>query len=69
MYKVIRLFADLLDDNHIYKPGDIFPREGLEVTAERYRELASGLNKQGKPLIVKVEEPKKTPAKKKAAKK
>ena len=69
MYKVIRLFADLEDDNRIYKIGDIFPHEGLEVTAERYKELESGLNKHGKPLIVKVYEPKKTPAKKKAAKK
>lgn len=69
MYKVIRLFADLEDGGHIYQIGDIFPREGLEVSAERYKELESGLNKHGKPLIEKVDEPKKTPAKKKAAKK
>lgn len=56
MYKVIKLFADLQDNNHEYNEGDIFPREGLEVKPERYEELEGSNNKQGKPLIVKVEE-------------
>lgn len=50
-YKVIYPFADLLDDNYIYNPGDEFPREGVIVGAERLAELAGSNNKIGKPLI------------------
>ncbi len=64
MYKVIKLFADLQDNNHVYNGGDTFPRYGVEVTEERLAELASCNNKQGVPLIEKVDEaPKKAPAK------
>lgn len=56
MYKVIKLFADLHDNDHVYQPGDVFPREGITVTAERLAELAGSKNKQGVPLIEKVEE-------------
>lgn len=56
MYKVIKLFADLQDKNHVYTKGDTFPREGLEVTEERIKELAGSNNKQGTPLIKLVEE-------------
>lgn len=55
-YKVIHYFTDLQDFNHPYKVGDIFPRLGLKVSNERLEELASSKNKQGKPLIEKVEE-------------
>ncbi len=55
MYKVIKLFADLHDNDHVYQPGDVFPREGITVTAERLAELAGSKNKQGVPLIEKVE--------------
>lgn len=58
-YKVIRYFTDLQDNNHPYNAGDIFPREGLEVSKERFEELAGRDNKQGAPLIRKIEEPKK----------
>ena len=44
MYKVIKLFADLQDNNHVYEVGDIFPREGLKVSEARLAEL--GLNKE-----------------------
>lgn len=70
MYKVIKLFADLQDDNHVYNIGDIFPRSGVEVTEERLAELASCNNKQGVPLIEKVEDaemPKKAPKRVKKA--
>lgn len=60
MYKVIKLFADLQDKNHEYKPGDVFPREGLKVTDKRLEELAGSNNKQGVPLIEKIED--ETPA-------
>ena len=56
MYKVISYFTDLQDFNHPYKVGDTFPRLGLKVSNERLEELASSKNKQGKPLIEKVEE-------------
>lgn len=51
MYKVIKLFADLQDDNYIYKEGDVYPRKGLEVTEERIAELAGSNNLQHQPLI------------------
>lgn len=53
MHKVIERFADLQDGNHIYNAGDMFPREGLEVTEERIAELAGYNNKQHRPLIEK----------------
>lgn len=51
MYKVIKYFTDLQDDNHPYNVGDDYPREGLEVTKERIAELSSSNNKRGEPLI------------------
>lgn len=55
MYKVIKFFVDLQDNNHPYNVGDAFPRKGLEVTEERLAELAGSDNKQGVPLIELVE--------------
>lgn len=55
MYKVIKHFTDLQDNNHPYNVGDIFPREGLEVKPERFAELAGSNNKQKTPLIELVE--------------
>lgn len=66
-YKVIKFFTDLQDNNHPYNEGDIFPRSGVTVTAERLKELSSSDNRQHVPLIKAVEE-KKTRAKKTAAK-
>ena len=59
MYKVIKLFTDLQDDNFKYEVGDEYPRVGLEVTDERIAELSGKNNKQGVPLIKKVRQPKK----------
>ena len=63
MYKVIKHFVDLQDNNHKYDIGDIYPRKGLNVLQSRINELASSKNKQKTPLIEeipeKVEEPKK----------
>ncbi len=56
MYKVIKFFMDLQDKKHAYNVGDEYPRKGLEVSAERIAELAGKENKQGVPLIEKVEE-------------
>ena len=67
-YKVIHYFTDLQDFNHPYNVGDIYPRIGLNVTDARLSELASDRNKQGKPLIEKVEEVRKTEFSKKIEK-
>lgn len=66
MYKVIKDFTDLQDNNYVYKKNDIFPRKGFDVLPSRINELATSKNKQGQPLIEEVEE---TPKKKKSAKK
>lgn len=46
---------DLQDDRYVYKQGDTFPREGLEVSEERIKELSTINNKLGEVLIQKVE--------------
>ena len=70
MYKVIKYFVDLKDNNHEYNAGDVYPREGYTPTAERIAELSGSDNLQKQPLIVKVAEAEKAaPKKKPAAKK
>ena len=65
MYKVIKSFTDLQDNNYVYSVGDTFPRNGVEVGAERVAELSSDKNLQGVPLIEEVvEKPKRTRKKK-----
>ena len=65
MYKVIKYFTDLQDNNYAYYVGDTFPRNGVEVGAERIAELSSDKNLQGVPLIEEVaEKPKRTRKKK-----
>lgn len=69
MYKVIKYFTDLHDNNYPYNVGDTFPRCGVTVSEGRLAELASDSNKQGTPLIQLVNEDKpKKPATKKAKK-
>lgn len=55
MYKVIHQFLDLKDENHHYKVGDAYPRNGKRASAKRVAELSGSDNKIGKPLIEKVE--------------
>ncbi len=55
-YKVINYFTDLQDNNHAYNVGDAFPRKGKEVSKERLTELSNASNRQGKPLIERVDE-------------
>ena len=65
MYKVIKSFTDLQDNNYAYYVGDKFPRNGVEVDAERIAELSSDKNRLGVPLIEAIEEkPKRTRKKK-----
>ena len=54
MYQVVITFKDLQDDGHVYKVGDVFPREGHEVSDERITELSSTDNKRGVVLIKEV---------------
>ena len=70
MYKVIRYFTDLQDDNRPYNVGDVFPHKGCgyPVTEQRLAELASRNNLQKTPLIRYVEEPVKKPAAKRTKK-
>ncbi len=55
-YKAIHYFKDLQDDAHAYKAGNTYPRRGLKVSEERIAELLSSENKQGRPVIEKVED-------------
>ena len=65
MYKVIKSFTDLQDNNYAYCMGDTFPHNGVEVDAERIAELASDKNRLGIPLIEEIaEKPKRTRKKK-----
>ena len=65
MYKVIKSFTDLKDNNYAYYVGDTFPHNGVEVDAERIAELASDKNRLCVPLIEEVtEKPKRTRNKK-----
>lgn len=55
-YKVLKYFEDLQDDRYPYHEGDIFPRDGFDVSEERIAELSSDANRRGKPLIEKVDD-------------
>ena len=65
MYKVIKHFTDLQDNNFAYDVGDEYPRKGVSVLQSRINELASNKNRRGEPLIVEIEEPKAEEPKKK----
>ena len=63
MFRVIKHFTDMQDNNFAYQVGDEYPRKGMSVLPSRIKELASDKNRQGVPLIEeipeKAEEPKK----------
>ena len=56
MYKVIKFFTDLQDNQHPYYVGDVYPREGVTVNQKRFDELSSNKNRQKTPLIKKVDD-------------
>lgn len=60
-YTVIEYFEDLQDNRYAYHVGDVFPREGVVVSAKRLEELSTNKNKRKRPLIAVVDEPKETP--------
>ena len=57
MYRVIKYFTDLQDNDYAYNVGDVYPRQGIVVSGERIAELASSENRQKTPLIEAVDEP------------
>ena len=63
MYTVIAYFEDLQDNSFAYNVGDKYPRNGIETTDERIKELATAQNRRKIPLIKKVEEKPKKPKK------
>ena len=56
MFKVVKRFYDLKDNNHAYYEGDIFPHNKVKVSEKRIAELSSNKNKMGVPLIVEIPE-------------
>lgn len=54
MYKAIKSFTDLQDNNYKYHTGDTFPRDGYEVSAERLHELLTDANRRHTPMIVEI---------------
>ena len=68
MYKVIKHFTDMQDNNYAYDPTDparnIYPRKGLSVLPSRIKELASDKNRQGCPLIEEIPDVEDKPEKK-----
>ena len=64
MYKVIKHFTDLQDNNFAYQVGDEYPRKGMSVLPSRIKELASDKNRQGCPLIEEIPDVEEAPEKK-----
>lgn len=56
IFKVIKAFKDLQDSNLIYNVGDVFPREGKEVSRERLNDLSTDNNLQKQPVIEGIED-------------
>lgn len=56
-FLVIAPFVDLEDGHHMYRKGDVYPREGLKVSEERIMQLLSNQNKARKSFIERVAEP------------
>ena len=68
MYKVIKHFTDMQDNNFAYQVGDEYPRKGMSVLPSRIRELATDKNRQGVPLIEEIPEAVEEPKKEKKSK-
>jgi hypothetical protein len=55
-YEVVHNFKDMDDNDHIYIAGkDIYPREGLEPTKARIKELSTKKNLIKEVLIKKID--------------
>ena len=51
MFIVVNAFLDLKDNEHLYEVGDAYPRDGIEPSEERIKELLGSDNLQGQPMI------------------
>ena len=73
MYRVIKAFTDMQDNNYAYDPKNpernTYPRKGLNVLQSRINELASSKNRQGLPLIEEIPEKVEETKKKKSVEK
>lgn len=69
MYRVIKHFTDMQDNNYAYNVGDEYPRKGMNVLPSRIKELAGSKNRQGCPLIKEIPEKVEEPKRKKSTKK
>ena len=69
MFKVVKRFYDLKDNNHAYYEGDIYPHNKSKVSEKRIAELSSNKNKMGVPLIAEIPEKPSKKATKKAVEK
>lgn len=56
MYRVVKSFSDLLDNNYKYGVGDVYPRAGLVVSKDRIKELSTTNNKRGAVMIAEIPE-------------
>lgn len=56
MYRVVRFFRDLQDNNHAYHVGEQFPHNGMKVSEDRLKELSTDANRRHVPLIEKAED-------------
>lgn len=63
MYITKVYFEDAQDEHHAYRPGDVYPREGLTPSKKRIKELSSDENIRGISLIALSEEPAEEPVK------
>lgn len=64
MYKVIKYFTDMQDNNFAYQVGDEYPRKGMSALPSRIKELATDKNRQGVPLIKEIPDIEEAPEKK-----
>ena len=64
MFRVIKYFTDMQDNNFAYNVCDEYPRKGLSVLPSRIRELATDKNRQGVPLIEEIPDVEDKPEKK-----
>lgn len=51
-YEVVRYFTDMQDNDFAYHEGDTYPRDGLNPSEQRIKDLMNGNNFQKVTLIV-----------------
>jgi hypothetical protein len=56
MYRVIRAFRDLKNNEHYYAVGDTYPVAGYKPANARIDELVKGTNANGHVYLEKIEE-------------